>query len=101
METSISIHVGTDARISAPDRADAYVEIEGRGATLSLFLGADDHDRIEVIDRLAEALLEVRIRCMARLVTIDPEVQVYGGDDRARQVAEISESEQRALHGDR
>ena len=106
METSISIHVGTDARISAPDRADAYVEIEGRGATLSLFLGADDHDRIEVIDRLAEALLEVRVRCMQRLVTIDAgpavdEAQVYGGDDRARQVADISESEQRALHGDR
>ena len=90
MEASIGIHLGSDTRVSAPDRADAYLEIEGRGTTLALFLGADDHARIEVIDRLAEALLEVRVRCMARLVTWE-----------ANQADDISESEQRALHGDR
>ena len=65
METSISIHLGTDTRVSVPDRADAYLSIEGRGATLDLFLGTNDHDRIESIDKLAEALLEARVRCMA------------------------------------
>ena len=88
MEASIGIHLGSDTRVSVPDRADAYIEIEGRGSSLNLFLGADDHDRIETIDRLAEALLEARIRCMARLVKVD-------------EVADISEAEQRALHGDR
>ena len=88
METSISIHLGSDTRVSAPDRADGYIGIEGRGTSLDLYLGANDHDRIEAIDKLAEALLEVRVRCMARLVTID------AGPD-------ITESEQRALHGDR
>ena len=83
MQVAANIHLGPDTRISAPDWADAFVQVDEGTTDISMFLGPDDETRIANIDKLAEVLLEVRLRCMARLPK-EPE---------------ITESEHRALHG--
>jgi hypothetical protein len=68
MRSAINIHLHGDARVSAPDQADGFLEVSGDSDTLNLFLGYDDQTRVENIDKIAEALLEIRIRCLQRMV---------------------------------
>ena len=68
MRSTINIHLHGDTRVTAPEQADGFLEVSADSDTLNLFLGYDDATRIENIDKLAESLLEIRIRCMKRLV---------------------------------
>ena len=68
MRSTINIHLHGDTRVTAPEQADGFLEVSADSDTLNLFLGYDDETRIENIDKLAEALLEIRIRCLHRLV---------------------------------
>jgi hypothetical protein len=67
MRSTINLHLHGDTRVSAPDQADGFLEVSSDSDTLNVFLGYDDETRIENIDKLAEALLEIRIRCLQRL----------------------------------
>ena len=68
MRSTINIHLHGDTRVTAPEQADGFLEVSADSDTLNLFFGYDDETRIENIDKLAESLLEIRIRCMKRLV---------------------------------
>jgi hypothetical protein len=68
MRSTINTHLGADARIAAPEQADGFLEISAEYDTLNLFLGFDDETRVTNIDKIAEALLEIRIRCLQRMV---------------------------------
>ena len=67
MRSTINIHLHGDTRVTAPEQADGFLEVSADSDTLNLFLGYDDETRIENIDKLAESLLEIRIRCLQRL----------------------------------
>jgi hypothetical protein len=67
MRSTINLHLHGDTRVSAPDQADGFLEVSSDSDTLNVFLGYDDETRIENIDKLAEALLEIRTRCLQRL----------------------------------
>jgi hypothetical protein len=68
MRSTINIHLGADARIAAPEQADGFLEISAEYDTLNLFLGFDDETRVSNIDKIAKALLDIRIRCLTRMV---------------------------------
>jgi hypothetical protein len=68
MRSTINIHLHGDTRVTAPDQADGFLEVSADSDTLNLVLGYDDETRVENIDKLAEALLDIRIRCLARMV---------------------------------
>jgi hypothetical protein len=68
MRSTINIHLGADTRVSAPEQADGFLEVSAEYDTLNLFLGFDDETRVENVDKIAEALLEIRIRCLTRMV---------------------------------
>ena len=89
MQVAANIHLGADTRVEAPGWADAYLDIGAGGSDLNLFLGHDDDARLVNIDKLAEVLLAIRIRCMERLATPNPAA------------LEMSESEARAMDGNR
>ncbi len=67
MPSTINIHLFSDTRITAPEQADGFLEVSAEYDTLNLFLGFDDETRVTNIDKIAEALLEIRLRCMQRL----------------------------------
>jgi hypothetical protein len=70
MRSTINIHLGADARVLAPEQADGFLEVSSEYDTLNLFLGFDDETRITNIDKIAEALLDIRIRCLQRLAVL-------------------------------
>ena len=70
MRSTINVHLHDDTRVTAPDQVDGFLEVSGDSDTLNLFLGFDDETRVENIDKLAEALLEIRIRCLQRLAAV-------------------------------
>jgi hypothetical protein len=67
MRSTINLHLHGDTRVSAPEQADGFLEVSSDSDTLNVFLGFDDETRIDNIDKIAEALLEIRIRCLQRL----------------------------------
>ena len=69
MRSTINVHLHGDTRVSAPEQADGFLEISADSDTLNIFLGFDDETRVDNIDKLAEALLDIRIRCLARMRT--------------------------------
>ena len=67
MRSSINIHLHGDTRVTAPEQADGFLEISADSDVLNLFLGYDDATRVDNIDKIAEALLDIRIRCLTRM----------------------------------
>lgn len=73
MGTSTTIRLSPGARIAAPEWADAYLDVSDEGSDLSLFLGWTDDERVANADKIIEALHDIRIRCLARIVKSEPE----------------------------
>ncbi len=67
MRSSINVHLHGDTRVVASEAADGFVEVSSDSDVLNIFLGYDDETRIDNIDKLAEALLDIRIQCLRRM----------------------------------
>ena len=69
MRSSINVHLHGDTRVTAAQAADGFIEIASDSDVLNIFFGYDDETRIDNIDKLAEALLDIRIQCLHRLAS--------------------------------
>lgn len=69
--TTLNVHLRPDTRISVVDY-ETHTTID-LGSSINLWTGTNDEEAVANADRLIEALHDLRIKCLARIVKAQPE----------------------------